>query len=74
MSTTADGLKKSESVNIFARENDPFDDEFFSGKDTGEATSVEICNNGSTREKISPRAPELKWTEQFEDFDTLDGK
>lgn len=25
-------LKKSESINIFVRESDPFDDEFFSGE------------------------------------------
>ncbi|KAK9759072.1 Phosphotyrosine interaction domain (PTB/PID) [Popillia japonica] len=74
MSMNTDSLKKSESVNIFARENDPFDDEFFSGKDIGEPTTVEICNNGANGNKVSPRLRELKWTEQFEDFDTLDGK
>ncbi|GJQ66151.1 Dab [Trypoxylus dichotomus] len=74
ISTSTDGIKKSESVNIFARENDPFDDEFFSGRDIGEATSVEICINGGNGNKISPRTTELKWTEQFEDFDTLDDK
>lgn len=48
-------LKKSESVNIFARENDPFDDEFFSGR-------MEL-------EGETPRSSELKWTEEFEDSD-----
>lgn len=28
----AHNLKKSESINIFVRESDPFDDEFFSGE------------------------------------------
>nr|XP_022904079.1 protein disabled isoform X2 [Onthophagus taurus] len=55
-SNSHDGLKKSESVNIFARENDPFDDEFFSG------------GNSVNSEKISPRTTELKWTQQFDDF------
>lgn len=47
-------LKKSESVNIFAREGDPFDDEFFSGESRDAA------------EKASPRNTELRWTEDFE--------
>lgn len=57
-------LKKSESVNIFARESDPFDDDFFSGRDTGNVTPI------SSSSKMSPRTSELKWSEQFEDFDT----
>ena len=57
-------LKKSESVNIFARESDPFDDDFFSGRDTGNVTPI------SSSSKMSPRTTELKWSEQFEDFDT----
>ncbi|CAG9764503.1 unnamed protein product [Ceutorhynchus assimilis] len=49
-------LKKSGSVNIFARENDPFDDDFFS-----------CVNNG----RESPqRSTELRWTEEFEDSDS----
>lgn len=56
-------LKKSESVNIFARENDPFDDDFFSG------TNVVL-----SEKKVSPRNTELRWTEDFEDFDTDDKK
>lgn len=48
-------LKKSGSVNIFSTENDPFDDEFFSGNvETGRAQS---------------RDSELRWTEEFEDSD-----
>lgn len=60
-------LKKSDSVNIFARENDPFDDDFFCGKDNSEVRNV---NFG----KISPRTTELKWSEEFEDFDIEEGK
>lgn len=59
-------LKKSDSVNIFARENDPFDDEFFSCQDSCEVRGV--------LSKISPRNSELKWTEEFEDFDIREGK
>ncbi|KAF7277837.1 hypothetical protein GWI33_009095 [Rhynchophorus ferrugineus] len=47
-------LKKSGSVNIFSRENDPFDDEFFSGNAELEETQ---------------RDSELRWTEEFEDSD-----
>lgn len=47
-------IKKSESVNIFARESDPFDDEFFCAEDK------------VTVEKTSPRNTELRWTEDFE--------
>lgn len=57
-------LKKSESVNIFARENDPFDDEFFSGQESTQ----------SRDSKSSPKNPELKWTEEFDDFDIHDRK
>lgn len=55
-------LKKSESVNIFARESDPFDDDFFSGND-----------NVLSERRIS-RNTELRWTEDFEDFDTENKK
>lgn len=56
-------LKKSDSVNIFARENDPFDDDFFSCKD-----------NGRTRGKESPKGAEIKWTEGFEDSNVRKSK
>lgn len=62
---TSGQLKKSESVNIFARENDPFDDEFFSARDT-----IFIHD----KEKVSPKGAELKWTEEFDDFDIQEGK
>ncbi|CAH1163912.1 unnamed protein product [Phaedon cochleariae] len=47
------GLKKSDSVNIFAREDDPFDDDFFCGEEMGP-------------ERKSPRSTELRWTDDFE--------
>lgn len=56
-------LKKSESVNIFARESDPFDDEFFSAKHTGDSQNMDK----------SPRSGDQKWTDDFEDFD-FDGR
>lgn len=45
-------LKKSESVNIFARESDPFDDDFFSEGACGDFR----------------RSGEQKWSENFDDF------
>ncbi|XP_017777632.1 PREDICTED: protein disabled isoform X2 [Nicrophorus vespilloides] len=53
MGKSSDHIKKSESVNIFARENDPFDDDFFS------------VGGGSNGESSG----DIKWTEQFNDFD-----
>ncbi|XP_074037034.1 DAB adaptor protein isoform X3 [Leptinotarsa decemlineata] len=49
-----DNLKKSESVNIFAREDDPFDDEFFFGEEPNQD------------QKPLPRSSELRWTDDFE--------
>lgn len=48
-------LKKSGSVNIFSRENDPFDDDFFSGI--------------NMEQECIQRNTELRWTEEFEDSD-----
>lgn len=45
-------LKKSESVNIFARENDPFDDDFFS-----EGACGDFRRGGGA-----------KWSENFDDY------
>ncbi|XP_044264647.1 protein disabled isoform X2 [Tribolium madens] len=50
-------IKKSESVNIFARESDPFDDDFFSE------------NVASHHSETSPKTTDLKWTDDFEDFE-----
>lgn len=59
----ADNIKKSESVNIFARENDPFDDDFFTGKEESHSKRSDSKNaNNST-------AGEFKWTEDFDSFD-----
>lgn len=51
-------LKKSESVNIFARENDPFDDAFFAEE-----------SSDLHEEKASSRGSDIKWSENFQDFD-----
>lgn len=48
-------LKKSESVNIFARESDPFDDAFFTEE--------------TTQDLALARGSDLKWSDQFQDFD-----
>lgn len=58
-------LKKSESVNIFARESDPFDDEFFS----------EQSHDGPTwMAMLGPKGSEHKWTEDFGDFSFAEEK
>lgn len=57
-------IKKSESVNIFARESDPFDDDFFSEN----VASQDIQHHSET----SPKTTDLKWTDDFEDFDIED--
>nr|CAI5868869.1 unnamed protein product [Callosobruchus analis] len=54
-SRTDVNLKKSESVNIFAREDDPFDDDFFCEE-----------SNDFQEEKPSSRGTELRWTENFD--------
>lgn len=56
-------LKKSESVNIFARENDPFDDDFFS-EGGSDFNSLEFDGKASG----STKGGERKWSENFEDF------
>ncbi|XP_008195099.1 protein disabled isoform X2 [Tribolium castaneum] len=54
-------IKKSESVNIFARESDPFDDDFFSEN--------VASHDGHHHSETSPKTTDLKWTDDFEDFD-----
>lgn len=49
----ANDLKKSESVNIFQREDDPFDDDFF------------YDESAEQDEQVSPRNVELRWSEDF---------
>lgn len=62
-------IKKSESVNIFARENDPFDDDFFSGR------SDEVIVQKVENTKLSPsNVAEFKWTEDFDSFDIPEEK
>lgn len=75
---TSGQLKKSESVNIFARENDPFDDEFFSGQDAAnfrtDKDKVSRTGSGGGSGGASGNTTEIKWTEEFDDFDIQDGK
>lgn len=62
-SVHADGnIKKSESVNIFTRESDPFDDDFF-------CENVNDAQNLQENSDITLRTTDLKWTDDFEDFD-----
>lgn len=59
-------LKKSESVNIFTRENDPFDDDFFSEGACGEFQGLEF---GKSMLRGSGKGSrEHKWSENFEEF------
>lgn len=66
-------IKKSESVNIFARENDPFDDDFFSGRDCDEADVTNVDNLKGTPPPNSA-AVEFKWTEDFDSFEIPEEK
>lgn len=65
-------IKKSESVNIFARENDPFDDDFFSGRDCDEVdvTNVDNLKGSSPNSAVV----EFKWTEDFDSFEIPEEK
>jgi disabled family protein 2 len=65
-------LRKSESVNIFGRENDPFDDDFFSG-DAAVATLPRYGADLSNRVTDKPNSnnnpnEHLKWTKAFDSF------
>jgi hypothetical protein len=60
-------IKKSESVNIFARESDPFDDDFFS-ENVSSNQEVELPARSSSK------TTDLKWTDDFEDFDNEEKK
>lgn len=55
-------LKKSESVNIFARENDPFDDDFFSKPENGGMVSRREQKNNES----------VQWSENFDCFEVID--
>lgn len=58
---SASSLRKSESVNIFARNSDPFDDDFFSS-DSG--TLPRCPKDDKQKSNIDP----FKWTEAFSSF------
>ncbi|XP_044738255.1 protein disabled isoform X2 [Chrysoperla carnea] len=57
-------LKKSESINIFARESDPFDDDFFSKPENG---AVVI-----TRDHKNTINESVQWSEDFDCFEVID--
>ncbi|XP_068083912.1 protein disabled [Anabrus simplex] len=66
---SSSSLRKSESINIFARESDPFDDDFFSAEsatlprpksDQGARTAEKSGNSNSS--------DPFKWTKAFESF------
>lgn len=58
-SDSSSSLRKSESVNIFARNNDPFDDDFF----------CEESSSHKSKEKFSKsNSNESKWAESFSAF------
>ncbi|XP_014287572.1 protein disabled isoform X1 [Halyomorpha halys] len=59
-SDSCSSLRKSESVNIFARNNDPFDDDFFCEEST---------KNNRSRDKLSRNIiSDTKWNESFDTF------
>ena len=68
---SSSSLRKSESVNIFARESDPFDDDFFAEESAGSphpnSTTLprphHSSNNGGA---------ELKWSRAFDAFNFND--
>ncbi|KAF4525992.1 hypothetical protein B566_EDAN000784 [Ephemera danica] len=60
-------IKKSESVNIFARDNDPFDDDFFA-----ESQNAQLGHRLSVAQekpKNSSASSFSKWSEPFDNFD-----
>lgn len=69
---SSSSLRKSESVNIFGRESDPFDDDFFSG-DAAVATLPRYGADLSNRVPDKPNSnnnpnEHLKWTKAFDSF------
>ncbi|XP_063239029.1 protein disabled [Bacillus rossius redtenbacheri] len=66
---SSSSLRKSESVNIFVRETDPFDDDFFS---TNEASSLGADSRRRDRSKANSDA--TKWTKTFDFFDFEEGQ
>jgi hypothetical protein len=69
---SSSSLRKSESVNIFGRESDPFDDDFFSS-DAAVATlpryGADLANRVPDKPNSNNNPSEhLKWTKAFDSF------
>lgn len=77
---SSSSLRKSESINIFARSCDPFDDDDFFAEDGSVATPPAAGGRADPREAREPRDPrdtshsarpggdQYKWTEAFDSF------
>ncbi|PSN51039.1 hypothetical protein C0J52_15417 [Blattella germanica] len=66
---SSSSLRKSESVNIFARESDPFDDDFFSGEATVATLPRPGAEKPSTNNNNNNNSSEpFKWTKAFDTF------
>jgi len=69
---SSSSLRKSESVNIFARENDPFDDDFFSSEmmiSTIPHPGADLSNRMSDKPNSNNNSNEhYKWTKAFDSF------
>lgn len=69
---SSSSLRKSESVNIFARENDPFDDDFFSSEvmiSTIPHPGADLSNRMSDKPNSNNNSNEhFKWTKAFDSF------
>ena len=69
---SSSSLRKSESVNIFARENDPFDDDFFSSEmviGTIPHPGADLSNRVSDKPNSNNNSNEhFKWTKAFDSF------
>ncbi|XP_049864591.1 protein disabled isoform X2 [Schistocerca gregaria] len=63
-------LKKSESINIFVRESDPFDDDFFCSDTASTIPRPRSENTGRAEEKsgASNQTEVFNWTQAFDSF------
>lgn len=69
---SSSSLRKSESVNIFARESDPFDDDFFSSEVTMATLphpTADLLNRVPDKPNSNNNSNEhFKWTKAFDSF------
>lgn len=72
---SSSSIRKSESINIFARENDPFDDDFFSSETTSTVPRPRSENASHTPDKSNSNINDnFKWTKAFDSFNFEDEK